>query len=122
MSSITVDVALYGSLARYGGGRHVAKFNVQLKSGACMANLLAQLNIPKKEKGYAFINSVLCDVPGLSASLNESLKDGDHVGIFSLTHMWPYQYRDGICMSDSLTMALKERGAMHHTYTDSPTH
>jgi len=30
--------------------------------------------------------------------------------------MWPYQYRDGIVMSDPLKAAMKKYGAMHHTY------
>lgn len=114
---ITVEVALYGSIARYGGGRHIAKLDVELKPEAKMTDLLAYLTVPPEEVGYAFVSAVLCDVPGLFASCNEILKNGDHIGLFSMTHMWPYQYRDGIRMTESLTKALKEHGAMHHTYT-----
>jgi hypothetical protein len=79
---------------------------------------LNHLGIPEEERGYLFINAVLCDVPGLVTSSTESLHDGDHVGIFSVDRIWPYQYRDGIRMSQSLREALRERGAMHHSYKD----
>ncbi len=57
-------------------------------------------------------------MPGLSASLDEVLSDNARVGIFSLQHMYPYQYRDGLPMSENLTKTLKERGggALHNTY------
>ncbi len=113
--SICIDVALYGSLARLGGGQYVAQVPVELERGASIADLLSQLKV--QEKGYLFVNSVLCDVPGLTASLGEVLCDGDHVGIFSIDYMWPYQYRDGVRMSESLKAVLREQGAMHHTYT-----
>lgn len=116
MSFIKVNVTLYGSLARIGDGKHVAQMDVELESGARMEDLLNHLDIPHEEKSYLFINAVLCDVPGLSASLCEPLNNGDHVGIFSIGYMWPYQYRDGIRMSDTLTEALREHGAMHNTY------
>jgi hypothetical protein len=63
-----------------------------------------------------FINSVLSDVPGLNAAALQVLKPGDHVGIFSLESMWPYQYRDGVPMSEALKAAMEKFGAMHHTY------
>jgi hypothetical protein len=112
-----IDIALYGTLARFGGGTHVAKLQVKLPEDAQMSDLYAQLGIPLEEKGYCFINAVLCDAPGLSASLSQPLKDGDHVGIFSITHMWPYQYRDGVRMTDALAKAMKAHGTMRNTYT-----
>lgn len=90
---------------------------VELPEGACKADLLAQLKIPSQERGYLFINAVLCDVPGLSTGDGQILKDGDHMGIFSVDRIWPYQYRDGVRMSDDLTQALKIHGAMHHSYS-----
>jgi hypothetical protein len=111
-----VNVCLYGSLARLGGGRYVAQLEVELQPGAGKAELLDQLCVPEAERGYLFINAVLCEVPGMRTGSNEPLKNGDHVGIFSVDRLWPYQYRDGIVMSEGLREALKEHGAMHHSY------
>jgi hypothetical protein len=119
MSKIIVDVALYGPIARYGGGQSIAQVNVDLSQGARMLDLLQHFGIPDEEKGYCFINAVLCDAPGLTASHDEPLHGGDHVGIFSIKHMWPYQYRDGIRMTESLTNAMKKQGVMRHTYKKS---
>lgn len=115
-NSIRVNVSLYGSLARLGGAMHVVQLDVTLPRGADKADLLAKLGVPLEERGYLFINAVLCDMPGLITGTEEVLEDKDHVGIFSVGHMWPYQYRDGIPMSPGLQKALQERGAMHHTY------
>jgi hypothetical protein len=120
MPSINIDVALYGNIAKYGGGSHVAQLKVDLPAGACVGDLLAKLGVTAGEKGYIFINAVLADMPGLDASRAEGLKDGDHVGIFSISHMWPYQYRDGIHMTDSLTAIVRERGVLHHSYAGTP--
>jgi len=109
-------VFLYGSLARLGNGRYVAQMNVELEANSGKAELLSQLGIPKGERGYLFINAVLCEVPGMETGANELLNEGDHIGIFSIDRLWPYQYRDGIRMSEGLQLALKEHGAMHHSY------
>ena len=113
---MNVNVFLYGSLARFGSGKHVAQMNVELELNSGKAELLALLGIPKEERGYLFINAVLCEVPGMETGANESLSAGDHVGIFSIDRLWPYQYRDGVRMSAGLKMALQEHGAMHHFY------
>jgi len=115
-NTIKVNVFLYGSLARFGSGRYVAQISVELEPNAGKAELLNLLGIPKEERGYLFINAVLCEVPGMETGANELLNDGDHVGIFSIDRLWPYQYRDGVKMSEGLKMALKEHGAMHHSY------
>lgn len=111
-----VNVSLYGSLARFGGGRHVAQLDVELEQGAGKAELLKQLGIPENERGYLFINAMLCEVPGISTGANEMLKEGDHVGIFSVDRLYPYQYRDGLPISEGLKKAFQEHGAMHHSY------
>ncbi len=116
LSNIQINLNLYGALASLAGGKYIAQQKMSLNDGAVIRDLLDSLSIPCDQKSYLFINAVLCDMPGLSASLDEPLHDGDHVGIFSRQHMWPYQYRDGIRMSASLTEALRKRGAMHNTY------
>jgi len=90
-----------------------------MEPGACKADLLAQLGVPAEERGYLFINAVLCDVPGLTTDGLDPLQDGDHVGIFSVNYMWPYQYRDGVKMSEELRKALQKHGAMHNIYRTS---
>jgi hypothetical protein len=116
MPIIHVNVSLYGSIARFGNGRHIAQLEIAFEPGAHTSDLLNQLGIPEAERGYLFINSVLCEVPGLSTGSGELLHDGDHVGIFSVDRLWPYQYRDGIPMSPSLKKLLTSREAMHHSY------
>jgi hypothetical protein len=115
--TISVEVSLYGSLAHLGGGKHLATLMVELQSNACMQDLFDQLKINPEKTSYIFINAVLCDVPGLNASNREHLHDGDHIGIFSLGYMWPYQYRHGMPMTKSLEKAMGEYGTLHHTYT-----
>ena len=113
---IKVNVSLYGSLARFGGGRHVAQIDVELEPTSGKLELLKLLGIPEVERGYLFINAVLCEVPGISTGANEPLHDGDHVGIFSVDRLYPYQYRDGLPMSEGLKKTLEKHGAMHHSY------
>ena len=112
-----VHVSLYGTIARLLGGKHVASNEVEIPAGATKGDLLRQLGVPDEERGYLFINSVLCDVPGLYTGDGQVLNRGDHIGVFSVDRMWPYQYRDGVRMSPELTEAMREHGAMHHTYT-----
>jgi hypothetical protein len=119
VETITVDVAVYGPLARAVGGKHIATKEVTLSADVTLGYLREQLGIKEEDTGYIFINSILCDVPGLNASRDLPLSDGDHIGFFSKVHMWPYQYRDGARMTPELKAALKERGAMHHSYSST---
>jgi hypothetical protein len=118
MPSISIDVALYGNIAKYGGGSYVAQLKVELPPEACVGDLMDKLGMAASEKGYIFIDAVLADMPGLDASRLEGLHDGTHVGIFSITHMWPYQYRDGFPMTARLTEEVNRRGALHHSYVN----
>ena len=115
-SNIQVDLALYGEIAAKIGGVHVAQKTIELPAGACVGDLLDQIGLADAERSYVFINAILCDMPGLKASRAEPLHQGDHIGIFSTRHMWPYQYRDGVRMSERLRAVLNEVGAMHHSY------
>lgn len=114
--TIRVNVALYGSLASRLGKRYVAAEDIELPIGICKAELLQKLGISDEDRGYLFINAVLCDVPGLSTGDGQVLENGDHVGIFSVDRIWPYQYRDGVRMSPALTEAMQKHGPMHHSY------
>jgi hypothetical protein len=111
-----VNVCLYGKLAHLGGGKHVAQLDLELPDEAQKMDVLEHFGIQEAERGYLFINAVLCDVPGLTTGRGPALKEGDHIGIFSIDRMWPYQYRDGVRMSEALQAAMQVHGAMHHTY------
>ena len=113
-----INITLYGDIAVHGGGTYISSQDLELPDGAVVDTLLHKLGLPPEERGYLFINAVLHDAPGLYASQQEPLQEGDHVGIFSTRHMWPYQYRDGIRMSDSLSKAMQEHGGMRNTYRD----
>ena len=114
--TIQIDFTLYGDIAPKAGGTFVAQKEMELPAGATIGDLLDLIGIDDADRGYLLVNSVLYDVPGLNASRKEVLKHKDHLGIFSTRHMWPYQYRDGVRMSDSLKATLAEVGAMRNTY------
>jgi hypothetical protein len=113
---IKVNTCLYGSLARFAGGKHVAMVDVELNPGSGKVELLEHFGIPETERGYLFINAVLCEVPGISTEANEILQDGDHVGVFSCDRLIPFQYRDGLPISEGLRSTLQRHGAMHNAY------
>ncbi|MCJ7703270.1 MAG: hypothetical protein MUO62_16935 [Anaerolineales bacterium] len=119
--TLKINTAIYGSLAKIGGGKHIAILDIELPSTAHLGDLLAKLEIPMDETSFIFLDAVLCDVPGLTITHNEALKDGSHVGVFSTGYMWPYQYRDGVPLSAPLKEAMDKHGAMHHTYTNIET-
>ena len=114
--TIQIDLSLYGDIAPKAGGSFVAQKKFDLPAGASIGDLLDQLGIADADRGYLFVNSVLYDMPGLNASRAEPLHHNDHIGVFSIRHMWPYQYRDGVRMSDSLRALLAEVGPMHNIY------
>lgn len=111
-----VNVTIYGKLAKLGGGKHIAIMDLEFPPTTNLGDLLTELEIPTEETSYIFLDAVLCDVPGLKIEHDEMLKDGSHIGIFSTGYMWPYQYRDGMPMSEPLTKAMQKYGAMHHSY------
>jgi hypothetical protein len=111
-----VNISLYGDIAIHGGGTHISNLNMDLPEGAVVDSLLKALGLDPEDRGYLFINAVLHDAPGLYASKDAILREDDHIGIFSVRHMWPYQYRDGIHMSDALKTAMGKHGGMRNTY------
>jgi hypothetical protein len=116
MNKINVNVSLYGEIAKLVSGCSVHTSDMILPEAITVKDLLLLLKIPFDQQGYTFINAVLCDMPGLGTSHAEILADKDHIGIFSTTYVWPFQYRNGAPISEALRAALIERGAMHHTY------
>lgn len=114
---ITVDVWLYGPLARYGKDAQqssYANLQVVLPMGSTVADLLAYLNLPTEERGITFINGQLSAMPGLQPDLEQSLKDGDRVAFFHLNSMWPFQYRDGASLAPGLAEFMRKSPSLFH--------
>lgn len=121
MADITLDVWLYGVLARYGGdaGRgSYANLHPRLPAGSTVADLLAWLKMPTEERGITFINGQLSAMPGLQPDLGHVLQDQDRVAFFDPTSMWPFQYRHGAAMIPEMAqaMAAAPDGGLHHAY------
>ena len=124
MSDMSVDVWLYGPLARYGKEADQGSFaNLQMRlpEGSNMDALLKGLGMNADERGITFINGQLSAMPGLQPDLGHILRDGDRVGIFHPKSMWPFQYRHGASMTGEMARALdqeKDHG-LHHTYEEA---
>lgn len=121
MSTITLDIWLYGDLARYGGAASTeshAHVQMKMPKGVALRHLLARLSLPTEERGITFINGRLSAMPGLQTDLDLPLRDGDRVAFFHLKSMWPFQYRHGIAMTDELDDSMRSREdlGLHHTY------
>lgn len=117
MAEITVDVWLYGGLARYGGpsASSFANLKVRVAEGTTLGELLEQIALPTTERGITFIDGQLSAMPGLQPDLDHVLQDGMRIGMFDLKSMWPFQYRHGASMIPELAQAMDEKG-LHHTY------
>ena len=121
LADITLDVWLYGNLARYGGDAAQSSFaNVHacLPEGSAMEDLLSYLKMPTEERGITFINGELSAMPGLQPDMGHVLHDGDRVALFHLKSMWPFQYRHGVPMISEMAEVMhddKDQG-LHHAY------
>ena len=123
MADMTLDVWLYGNLARYGGNAAQSSFaNVLacLPEGSTMADLLSHLKMPTEERGITFVNGELSAMPGLQPDMEHVLHTGDRVAFFHLRSMWPFQYRHGVPMISEMADAMhdsKDEG-LHHAYSE----
>jgi hypothetical protein len=122
LADITIDVWMYGALARYGGDAAQSSFaNVQvhLPEGATMTDLLACLKMPTEERGITFISGQLSAMPGLQPDLAHVLHDGDRVGLFDPKSMWPFQYRHGAAMIEEMSRIVNQASGegVHHSYS-----
>jgi sulfur carrier protein ThiS len=121
MSSIHLDVWLYGPVARYGDVEDqgsYAHLNLNMSEGTTLQDLLKRLGIPPEERGIVFVSGAVAAFPGLDVGLDMVLKDGDRVGIFHARTMWPFQYRFGAAMTPQLAEAMRRRedGGIRHSY------
>jgi len=117
METISVEVWLYGPLARYGGDaarKSHANLDLELPAGSRIADLLECLDMPTQERGITFINGDLSAMPGLQPDLDQPLEDGDRVAFFHLKSMWPAQYRDGAALAPGLAGAMAEKKELFH--------
>jgi len=117
---MTIDVFLYGRLARYAETASYGYANVKIDfpDKASIKDLLDRLKMPSEERGITFINGSLSAMPGLQPDLDTELSNGDRVAFFDLTSMWPFQYRNGAAMTEAMKKAMgkeKDRG-LHHSY------
>jgi hypothetical protein len=121
LAEISLDLNLYGTLARYAKsnipGCASVIFSIQEES--TLADLLAKLELPTEERGITFINGNLSALPGLQPDLTHVLRDKDRVAFFDLKSMWPFQYRHGARMIEELTQELMadEGKGLHHDYS-----
>ena len=122
MTTIRLEVWLYGPLAEYAGEEKqegYARLEVEMPAGSTLEDLLHRLKVPGEERGITFVNGALAALPGLDVDLSLPLGDGDRVGIFHRRSMWPFQYRFGAPMTPQLREAFREREdrGIHHAYT-----
>lgn len=118
---MTVEVWLYGPLAKYGKEGNEGSFArllVTLPEGSKMADLLNYLDFPDEERGITFINGQLSAMPGLKPDLEHVLQDEDRVGIFHPKSMWPFQYRHGVKTTEEMAaaMAKDQDSFLRHSY------
>ncbi|MBM2824728.1 MAG: hypothetical protein HW402_392 [Dehalococcoidales bacterium] len=121
LTGITVNLYLYGELARYGGEAALpgsAILQVCLQERGTIRSLLAHLGIPTEKRGITFINGKLSAMPGLQPDMDYVLSHNDRVAFFDLRSMWPFQYRHGAMITDEMAQSLhdEEGGGLHHTY------
>lgn len=123
LANITVNLFLYGHLARYGRKTTSYGFStlqVSLPERNTIRDLLVHLGMPTEERGITFINGKLSAMPGLQPDLDYVLNTNDRVAFFDLKSMWPFQYRHGAIMTDEMTQTLAagEDTGLHHAYDE----
>ncbi len=128
---MTVEVWLYGPISRYGKEideelvqdrrveRSYAELHLRLPEGSTVAHLLDLLRLPPEEKGITFINGKLAAMPGVDTDRDVELHDGDRLGISHRRSMWPFQYRFGASLDETLKDSFRQRKdrGIHHAYT-----
>jgi hypothetical protein len=121
LTDITVDVHLYGDLARYGNevtGYGSANLQVRLPKGSVVRDLLAHLRMPTEKRGITFVNGKMSAMPGMQPDLDLNLNAGDRVAFFDLKSMWPFQYRHGAIVTDEIEKVLSTEKDKRLHYTD----
>jgi len=120
VDGISVEVLLYGPLARYGGEPEnavCASRKIELPRGSRLRDVLKIVDLPSEERGVTFINGHLSAMPGLQPDLDRLLAEGDRIAFFHLKSMWPFQYRHGAALDPALQGATDRP---FHARTDTP--
>ena len=120
MGGITVEVVLYGPLARYGGDPENAVFasrKIELPRNSRLRDVLRFVGLPSHERGVTFINGRLSAMPGLQPDVDRPLAEGDRIAFFHLKSMWPFQYRHGAVLDPALERAMDRP---FHARADAP--
>jgi hypothetical protein len=110
MSSITVDVGLYGELSCYGKtlqhAGNYAMITVQLPVGSRLQDLLDALLMCTKERGFTFINEKISASPNVPADLDTQLQDGDRI-LFYPIKMVPTRCDFDMKVTDKMTRTVR---------------
>jgi hypothetical protein len=109
VDGISVEVLLYGPLARYGGDPEnavCASRKIELPRASRLRDVLEIVGLPSEERGVTFINGHLSAMPGLQPDLDRLLVEGDRIAFFHLKSMWPFQYRHGAALDPALQGAM----------------
>jgi hypothetical protein len=110
MSSITVSVRLYGELSCYGESiphdENDSTICVQLPSGSTLQDLLENLLICTRERGFTFINEKMSAMPSVQPDLDYQLQDRDRILFFPLK-MLPHRLPFEIKMTDKMTRTVR---------------
>jgi len=125
MGGITVEVHLYGPLARYGGDPENAVFDskkVELPSASRLRDALESVGLPGEERGVTFINGHLSAMPGLQPDLDRPLAEGDRIAFFHLKSMWPFQYRHGAALDPALQGVMERPFHARAGMPEGPQH
>ena len=70
-----VRVKLFATLRKYGSDKVAQNDGLELAEGATIRQALAELGVPEPSVAFVFVNS-------RQRKLDESLADGDELGVF----------------------------------------
>lgn len=130
--TMAIEVWLYGPISQYGNKideelverRRVesshAELHLELPAGSRLTHLFDYLKLPAEERGITFVNGDLAAMPGVDTEHEVELHDGDRVGISHRRSMWPFQYRFGASLDETLQDSFRQRKdrGIHHAYTE----
>ncbi len=89
-ATVRVEVRLFNSLSRYGGGRH--RHHLTLPAGSSVEDILAALRIPRSDV-YLVLRNGRDVTPRLNVPINDEafLDDGDVIALSGpVPYSWGY--------------------------------
>ena len=110
MSSITVGVRLYGELSYYGKAipqpENDSTISVQLPLGSTLQDLMDNLLMWTKERGFTFINEKMSAMPNVQPDLDYQLQDRDRILLFP-SKMLSTRLHFDMKMTDKMTRTVR---------------